>query len=684
MATEVKFSQSSAVTRCRNLKEGKLKAQQALAKLADEEVTVYCANLEDARHQLHTTLGEQASVDSRQTAEAGDTQVSWNRKNQLNQLIDKLTAIKSLLRFQEEARERELAFKSSIRQKRAAFGARLARLEQRHTAERNELLMSQQRLAETVSQIRAIEIKSIKDKNKARRMKRENEIQTQQTSMRQQKESEFLRELQLCKVRQMGEINDLEINGMEETEDILTHHRVEEFELVSKHATIESEMASTLEQQKFILEANQLTEKQKTIKAQLQRTQRKQATAVAKAQRAAARAREKALIADYPIIKGDNPADEGMEEMSASQSEGQSEGQSEYSSKSGGSMELLAKDGEKDENGSETELNQKAEAEKNRLRNKVTQVLSEGEKEIISLAEAGTERLRATSLHHKKLLAELKQQHRSALTQRSKDQRRKLSDLLKDHEEEIEQLKLEQASSMQELMDTQSQSEELRADTAVSQNLLGMMLPAHILEQLEAGTQPEPEQFSCVTLFFTDLYEFKKLVGHVRPVKILELLNVLYTQFDNIINKYSQLYKVESVSDTYMVAAGLSSSREKTKEEITECTVQALRCCVEMQAYVKGKDFRDIVGDHPIQLRIGIHSGNINAGLIGTKMSRYCLFGDTVNTASRMCTTGEAGKIQVSTQTIQVLGEDDQFEFEVRGDIEVKGKGKMRTFWLLL
>ncbi|KAI9339872.1 guanylyl cyclase [Obelidium mucronatum] len=248
-------------------------------------------------------------------------------------------------------------------------------------------------------------------------------------------------------------------------------------------------------------------------------------------------------------------------------------------------------------------------------------------------------------------------------------------------------------------METQLQSEEMRADTAVSQNLLGMMLPAHIMEKLEMGVQPEPEQFSCVSLFFTDINNFKKLVGDVSPVKILQLLNVLYTQFDAIIARYGQLYKVESVSDTYMVAAGLSTSKDATQQEIAECTAQALKCCSELQKLVASMNFRDIVGDYPIELRIGIHSGTINAGLIGTKMSRYCLFGDTVNTASRMCTTGEPKKIQVSTQTIEVLGEDDTFEFEIRGDIEVKGKGgrnffglliddsfflgKMRTYWLL-
>ncbi|KAJ3296489.1 hypothetical protein HDU79_006514 [Rhizoclosmatium sp. JEL0117] len=683
MATEVKaFSQSAAVNRCRNVKETKLRAQQALAKLADEEVTIYSANLEESRHQLRNQLYEQSAVEVRQLAEARDTQVSWERKEQLNKLIDKLTGIKSLLRFQEEARERELSFKSSIRQKRAAFQSRLVRLEQRHTAERNELFLSQQRLAITVSQIRAIEIKGIKDKNKARRMVREIEIQAQQTSMRQQKESEFLRELQLCKARQLGELNDLDINNMEEIEDIQTAQRLEEFELVYKHAMVEADNAKQLERQKYKLQANHLLDKQKSAKASLQRAQRKQAHTLAKAQRAASRVREKALIADNPIIRGDMSEVNAIEEASA---DGMSE--SEGASSKGGSNLSLHKEepaeAEEDPVLAAQRANARLEAEKNSALNKDTYVMSEAERELQALIEAGNERNRGIAMHHKKVVVELRQLHRSILSQKAKEQRRKVSDLLKDHEEEIEQIKMDQAATMKELLDTHLQSEEMRADTAISQNLLGMMLPAHIMEQMELGVQPEPEQFNCVTLFFTDIFEFKKLVGAIPPVKILQLLNVLYTKFDEIIAKYPQLYKVETVSDTYMVAAGLSASQEKNNLEVAECTVQALRCCLELQRLVTSLDLREIVGDHNVMLRIGIHSGIINAGIIGTKMSRYCLFGDTVNTASRMCTTGEASRIQVSSQTIQVLGEDDSFEFEVRGDIEVKGKGKMRTYWLL-
>ncbi|KAI9333139.1 adenylyl cyclase [Obelidium mucronatum] len=223
----------------------------------------------------------------------------------------------------------------------------------------------------------------------------------------------------------------------------------------------------------------------------------------------------------------------------------------------------------------------------------------------------------------------------------------------------------------------------MRADTAVSQNLLGTMLPAHIIEKIELGVVPDPEQFECATLFFTDLYEFKKLVGQIDAVQILKLLNALYTEFDNVIARHACLYKVETVSDTYMVAAGLGADAGKSREEVAECTRQALSCAIELQKLVDSMKLSDIVGDHSIKLRIGIHSGPLNAGLIGTKMSRYCLFGDTVNTASRMCTTGEAGRIQVSAQTIGALGDDDSFEFEERGVIQVKGKGSMTTYWLL-
>ncbi|KAJ3395297.1 Receptor-type guanylate cyclase gcy-13 [Entophlyctis sp. JEL0112] len=387
---------------------------------------------------------------------------------------------------------------------------------------------------------------------------------------------------------------------MEEIEDMQTVHRREEYELAAKHSLTEAELSTELERQKYKLEANQLLDRQATAKVSLQRAQRKQAQALAKM-----------LIAENPIIRSDTSSDNFVAEDDASQSEGQSEG----TSRSGGSMASLHNEKEQiaaDETGSDTNF-EKSEAEKNSALNRNTQVLSEAEKELQSLIEAGNERNRNVAMHHKKIAAELKQQHRTTLSQKTKEQRRKIADLLKDQEEEIEQLKMEQAATMKELLETHLHSEEMRADTGVAQNLLGMMLPSHIMEKIEQGQNPEPEQFSFVSLFFTDIFEFKKLVGAVPPEKILQLLNILYAQFDSVIAKYNLLYKVESVSDTYMVVSGISSGAEKTKEEIAECTKQSLDCCAELQRVVRDMNFSNIVGDHKIKLRIGVHSGPINA-----------------------------------------------------------------------
>ncbi|KAJ3118822.1 hypothetical protein HK100_000533 [Physocladia obscura] len=655
------FSQSAAVTRCRHIKESKLKAQQAISKLADEEVTIYGAQLEDSRHQLTTQLYQQNSVEIRQSNEANDVRISWDRKQQLNTLIDKLTSTKKLIMFQQEERERESNFKTEVREKRAVFAIRLARLDKRHMQERIELSQSQQRLADTVSQIRAIELKGVMDKNQARRLKREYEIQIQQASMRQQKDSEFLRENQLCKARQMAELNDLEITNMEELEELFITQRFEEFDLIQKQAAAETEMSNSFERQKFKLEAGALLEQQKQVKANLTRGLKRQAAALAKSQRIAMKAREKMLIAEHPMIAGYNS------------SNGSGFQTDEYENDFSGDGQI----------GSVTSLNEEitvggsiSERETNltvgTVQSKLTEFSNDFEREINKLAETASERMQNLAMHHRNVLIELKKQHKAQVNMRMKEHRRKISDLLNDHEEEIEQTKIEQAATMQELLQTHLESEETRADTGVAQNLLGMMLPGHIMEKIENGIVPGPESFNCVTVFFTDIYDFKKLVGWVEPTKILQLLNVMYTKFDDIIAKYSQLYKVESVSDTYMVAAGISSSNEKTPQEIQECTIQALACAIELQNSVKSLNFVPIVGNHSIQMRIGIHAGAINAGLIGTKMSRYCLFGDTINTASRMCTTGSSARIQVSMQVIQNIGTDDQFEFEERGEVEVK------------
>ncbi|KAI8612088.1 hypothetical protein BC830DRAFT_1171347 [Chytriomyces sp. MP71] len=673
----VAFNQSTAVSRDRNAKEQKLGGHLALVKLADEESTIHEANLKETRDLLYSQLHEQVGIAQLQSTEAEDVKVSFARKVQFTKLVDKVTAMKAILRFQEEARERELALTGSIRQKRAAFQVRLVRLEQRQVAERNELSVAQKRLADSVLAVREIELKSIKDKNKLRRIKRENEMTAHQVSLRQQK----------------GVVNNLELANVEEMEEIHIHQRQEEFDLNARHIMAESELQAELESRKEVHLAQQLQQKQIGIKASLQKSQKRQAHALVKVQRDAARGRERALLADHTVISGGQNREE-FDFADDSVSEG-----SEATTQSGLSASSLSELGTKKKSDDKAEGGQDSVAEvptaeddekkiaelnRNSVANKGIKTLSEAEKEILAHLEQGNQRKKSLISHQKNSLNELKHQHRNIIRQKSKEQYRKMQDLLKEHQEEIEQLKLGQEDEIKALMETHIDSEQARAETVTSENLNGSKLPAHIIQKLEMSVVPEPESFKCITIFFTDIHEFSKLAGLVSASGILKLLNSLYSRFDDILSEHPLLYKVEYASDSYMVAAGLSAESSNSVTEFSESAREALRCARQFKQAVQELDVTSIVGHHPVQLRIGMHSGPVNAGLIGTARCRYRLFGDTVQMATQLCSTCEAGKIQVSPHTIQILGEDDDFEFVDGGEITVSSIGNtMTTYWLL-
>ncbi|KAJ7420575.1 hypothetical protein BTVI_20839 [Pitangus sulphuratus] len=218
-------------------------------------------------------------------------------------------------------------------------------------------------------------------------------------------------------------------------------------------------------------------------------------------------------------------------------------------------------------------------------------------------------------------------------------------------------------------------TEDLRRERQLAEDLLHQMLPKSVAKQLRKCQKVEAENYDQVTIFFSDIVGFTSIAASCTPLQVVEMLNNLYVCFDTRIESYD-VYKVETIGDAYMVVSGLPE-RNGTRhaDEIAKMSLDLVAAV------------RQVVIPHMptgrLELRAGIHTGPCVAGVVGYKMPRYCLFGDTVNTASRMESTSLPQKIHISSATYEALLADDAYEIELRGEIEVKGKGKMKTYWLL-
>ncbi|XP_048584263.1 atrial natriuretic peptide receptor 1 isoform X2 [Nematostella vectensis] len=215
---------------------------------------------------------------------------------------------------------------------------------------------------------------------------------------------------------------------------------------------------------------------------------------------------------------------------------------------------------------------------------------------------------------------------------------------------------------------------QLADEKAKTDELLYKMLPRYIAESLKRGEPVIAESYSSVTIFFSDIVGFTELAAASTPLQVVDLLNDLYTCFDTIIDKHD-VYKVETIGDAYMVVSGLPV--RNGHRHAGEIATMALNLLSSM-----GNFRARHLPNRPIHLRIGIHTGSCVAGVVGLKMPRYCLFGDTVNYASRMESTGVAQRIHVSPECKRALDELCGYHLQERGSVELKGKGHVTTYFL--
>lgn len=215
---------------------------------------------------------------------------------------------------------------------------------------------------------------------------------------------------------------------------------------------------------------------------------------------------------------------------------------------------------------------------------------------------------------------------------------------------------------------------QIQAEREKSERLLLNILPKPIADRLKQGQHTIADNFAEVTVLFADIVNFTRLSVALSPTDLVQLLNQIFSTFDRLVEQYG-LEKIKTIGDAYMAVGGLPTPRSDHAEAIASMALDM------QQATAQFTIPRNASPDqYPLKIRIGINTGPVGAGVIGTTKFAYDLWGDTVNIASRMELHGLPGQIQVTSTTYDLL--KDKFNFQPRGTIKVKGKGEMATYFL--
>ena len=215
----------------------------------------------------------------------------------------------------------------------------------------------------------------------------------------------------------------------------------------------------------------------------------------------------------------------------------------------------------------------------------------------------------------------------------------------------------------------------LQVEKDRSEHLLHNILPEEVAEELKAKGYVDAQDFDTATILFTDFKSFTETASKLTPQELVEEINVCFKVFDNIMEHYS-VEKIKTIGDAYMAAGGLP----KPDANAVKNTILA---AIDMQTFVgKRKRENDLRHKPAFEMRVGIHVGPIVAGIVGVKKFQYDIWGDTVNTASRMESNSEVGKVNISQDTYLLVKDEKDLAFEYRGKIAAKGKGELEMYFV--
>ena len=233
------------------------------------------------------------------------------------------------------------------------------------------------------------------------------------------------------------------------------------------------------------------------------------------------------------------------------------------------------------------------------------------------------------------------------------------------------------SSQNQEIMDQQAalevKNKEVEREMSISENLLLNILPKETAKELKEYGSATPKSYEMVSVLFTDFKGFTNISEQLSPKNLVQELNFCFNAFDDIVQKYN-LEKIKTIGDAYMCAGGIPVPNKTN-------AIDAVNAAIEMQHFInEWEQEKASKGEITWKLRIGIHTGEIVSGVVGKTKFTYDIWGDTVNLASRMESSCEAGKINISETTYQLV--KDSFKCTSRGMLQVKNKGPVNMYFV--
>jgi adenylate cyclase len=203
-----------------------------------------------------------------------------------------------------------------------------------------------------------------------------------------------------------------------------------------------------------------------------------------------------------------------------------------------------------------------------------------------------------------------------------------------------------------------------------SEDLLLNILPSEVADELKEKGNAEARYFDNVTVLFTDFVGFTKVSERLTPKELVAELNACFSAFDGIMGKYN-IEKIKAVGDAYLAVSGLPAATP-------EHALHVVLAATDIKQFMAERKTQ--LGERTFDIRIGVHSGNVVAGIVGVKKFAYDIWGDTVNTAARMEQNSESGKINISQTTYELV--KDNFTCTYRGEIEAKNKGRLSMYFV--